>query len=162
MGFIFRKSERKPKISIGEEVDPQQAREPRVQVRGWACPESFTKTQRRQHYLEGHANYHPGCLFCVRCRGLADRHERKRVEEDPRAGGEDDHQDVPTISFDFCFLMQKDQGKSIPTLVTRDYKSCYTHAFTCSDKSTNEEEYSEEIVHKCEILWRCPGTSEWQ
>ena len=56
-----------------------------------------------------------------------------------------------TISFDFCFLMQKDQGKSIPTLVARDHKSFYTYAFTRPARSTKEEEYSEEIVHKCEI-----------
>ena len=27
--------------------------------------------------------------------------------------------------------------------------SCYTHAFTCPGKSTKEEEYSDDIVHKC-------------
>ena len=53
------------------------------------------------------------------------------------------------MSFDFCFLMQKEQGKSIPTMVARDHKTCYTHAFTCPGKSTKEEEYSEQIVIKC-------------
>ena len=82
---------------------------------------------------------------------LADQHERKRDEENQHAGDEVEQQEVPTISVDFCFLMQKDQGKSIPTLVARDHKSCYTHAFTCPGKSTKEVEYSEEIVHKCKI-----------
>ena len=53
------------------------------------------------------------------------------------------------MSFDFCFLMQKEQGKSIPTLVDRDHKTCYTLAFTCPGKSTKEEEFSEQIVIKC-------------
>ena len=151
MGFYFRLSERAGVVVDGEVV-PQHHQEPRARVRGLARPVSLTKTQRRQQYLDGHSNYHPGCPFFVRCRGLADRHERKRGEEDERAGGEDEHQDVPTISFDFCFRMQKDQGKSIPTLVARDHKSCYTHAFTCPDKSTKEEGYSEDIVHKCKIF----------
>ena len=81
MGFDFRKSERAG-VPVGGEVDPRQRREPNVRVRGIARPVSLTKTQRRQHYLEGHANYHPGCPFCVRCRGLAGRHERKRDDED--------------------------------------------------------------------------------
>ena len=50
-------------------------------VRGLARPVSLTKTQRKQHLLEGHANYHPGCQYCVRRRGLAERHEQKRDEE---------------------------------------------------------------------------------
>ena len=116
-----------------------------------ARPVSLTKAQRRQHYLRVHANCHPGCLFCVRCRGLANRHERKQDEEDQRAGDEDEHQEVPTISFAFCFFMQRDQGTIIPTLVAGDHKSCYTHAFTCPGKFTKEEEYSEDIVHKCKI-----------
>ena len=109
----------------------------------------MTRAQRAKHEDDGHANYHSGCPFCVMCRGLADRHERRRDEEDQRAGGEGEHQEVPTISFDFCLLMQKDQGKSIPTLVARDHKSCYTHASTCPGESTKEEDYSEDIVHKC-------------
>ena len=78
MGFDLSKSEWEPEIPVGGEVDSRQGREPRVRVRCLARPASLTKTQRRQHYLEGHANYHPGYPFCVRCRGLADRHERKR------------------------------------------------------------------------------------
>ena len=133
-----------------------------MRVRGIARPVSLTKTQRKQHYVEGHANYHPGCPFCPRCRGLADRHERKRDDEDLQAGDEAEQEEVLAISVDFCFIMQKDQGKSIPTLVARDYKSCHMHAFTCPGKSTKEEEYSEEIVHKCKNVVESSGTSEWQ
>ena len=57
---------------------------------------------------------------------------------------------MPTISFDFCFLCQKDQGKSIPTMVARDHKTIYTSAFTCPGKSTKEEEYSDQIVERCQ------------
>ena len=64
---------------------------------------------------------------------------------------------MPTISFDVCFFVHKDPGKSIPTLVVRDHKSCYTHAFICPGKSTKEEEYSEDIVHKCKICADMPG-----
>ena len=57
---------------------------------------------------------------------------------------------MPTISLDFCFLCQKDQGKSIPTMVARDHKTIYTSAFTCPGKSTKEEEYSDQIVERCQ------------
>ena len=110
---------------------------------------SLTKTQRKHHYLEGHANYHPECPFCLRFRGLADGQERNKHEEDHRPGGEPELDEVPTVSFDLCFLMQMEQGKAIPTMVARDHKTCYTHAFTCPGKSTKEEEYSEQIVIKC-------------
>ena len=38
----------------------------------------------------------------------------------------------------FVFLMQEEQGKSIATMVARDHKTRYTHAFTCPGKSTKE------------------------
>ena len=80
---------------------------------------------------------------------MADRHERNKHEEDHRPGGEAELDEVPKIRFDFCFLMQKEQGNSIPTMVARDHKTCYTHAFTCSGTSTKTEEYSDQIVIKC-------------
>ena len=61
-------------------------------------------------------------------------------------------EEVPTVSFDFCFLMQKEQGKAMPVLVARDHKTCYTHAFVCPGKSTKEEEYSDQIVQKCKVF----------
>ena len=48
--------------------------------------------------------------------------------------------------------MQKYQGKSMPTLVARDHKSCYTHEFTCPGKSAKEEVYSDQIVQKCNVF----------
>ena len=65
MGFNLRRSEGAG-VPVGGEVDPRQHREPQVRVRGLARPASLTKTQRRQHNLEGHAKYHPGGPFCVR------------------------------------------------------------------------------------------------
>ena len=143
MGPDLRLSER-ARAAVDGEVVRQSHSEPRVRARGITRPESLTKTQHKQYYLEGHANYHPGFPFCVRRRWLADRHERKRGEEDLQTGGEAEPDEVPTISFDFCFLMQKDQGKAIPTMVARDHKTCYTHththththAFTCPGEST--------------------------
>ena len=146
MGFDLRLSER---AGVAIEAVPQRHPAPRVRAREITRPVSLTKTQRKQHYLEGHANYHPGCPFCVRCRGLADRHERKRGEDDPEPGGEAELEEVPTVSFDFCFLMQKEQGKAMPVLVARDHKTCYTHALVCPGKSAKEEEYSDQIVQKC-------------
>ena len=75
MGFDLRLSER---AGVAIEAVPQRHPAPRVRAREITRPVSLTKTQRKQHYLEGHANYHPGCPFCVRCRGLADRHEKAR------------------------------------------------------------------------------------
>ena len=123
MGLDLRLSERAG-VAIDEEAVPQHHPAPRVRARESTRPVSLTKTQRKQHYLEGHANYHPGCPFCVRCRGLADRHERKRGEDDPEPGGEADLDEVPTVSFDFCFIMQKEQGKAMPVLLARDHKTC--------------------------------------
>ena len=51
-------------------------------------------------------------------------------------------EDVPTASFDF---------KAIPTMAAREHSSCYTSAFACPGQSTKEEEYSNEIVHKCDL-----------
>ena len=53
--------------------------------------------------------------------------------------------------------MQKEQGKSLPTMVARDRKTCYTHAFTCPGKSTKEEENSEHIIIKCKNFVEQPG-----
>ena len=79
---------------------------------------------------------------------MADRHVRKSKidEEDEKSA------DIPTVSFDFCFLCQKDQGKSIPTMVAREHSTCYTGAFTFPGKSTKEEEYSNQIVHRCKLF----------
>ena len=139
-------------VPVGGEVVTRQDRPEQVRARGITRPVSLTKTQRKQHYLEGHANSPPGCPFYVRFRGLADRHERKQDDDDLQAGDDVEPADVPTISFDFDLVMQKDHGKSIPTLVARDHKSCYTHAFTCPSKSTKEEEYSEQIVRTCKVF----------
>ena len=69
LGFDLRMSERDGVAVGGEEVSPVPPRhhQPRERARGITRPVSLTKTQRKQHYLEGHANYHPGCPFCVRC-----------------------------------------------------------------------------------------------
>ena len=37
-------------------------------------------------------------------------------------------------------------------MVARDHKPCYIDAFTCPGKSTKEEDYAEEIVHKCNVF----------
>ena len=99
-------------VPVGGEVIPRQRRQQQIQVRGIARPVSFTKTQCKQHYLEGHANYHPVCPFCTRCRGLADRHQRKRDDVDLQAGDEVEPDDVPTISFEICFSCRRIKGKT--------------------------------------------------
>ena len=87
----------------------------------------------------------------MRCRGLVDRHERghrqARQEEQ-----QEDGEEIPTVSFDFCFLCQKDQIKWTPTMMTREHRTCYTNSFTCSGKSTKGEEYSDQIVRRCNML----------
>ena len=158
MGFDLRLSER---AGVASEAVPQHHAVPRPRAREITRPVSMTKTQRKQHYLEGHANCHPGCPFCVRCRGLVDRHERKRDEHELEPVDEDDPQEVPTVSFDFCFLMQKEQGKAMPVLVARDHKTCYTQAFVCPGKSTKEEEYAEHIEQKCEAFVEIHGYNKW-
>ena len=45
-------------------------------ARAIARPVAMTKAQMTEHDFEGHANYHPGCEYCVRSRGLSHRHER--------------------------------------------------------------------------------------
>ena len=108
-------------------------------VKGIPRPASLSKEKLEQHYLEGHANYDPGCEYCVRCRGLMDRHTRGESSEDS---------EIPTMSMDFCFLCQKDQGKSMPTLVMRSKPPGYTGAFVCPGKSTRNEAYSDKIVER--------------
>ena len=60
MGFDLRLSERAGVAVNGAAVPPRHP-EPRGRARGITRPVSLTQTQRKQHYLEGHANYHPGC-----------------------------------------------------------------------------------------------------
>ena len=115
-------------------------------AKGIIRPEFRSKVKPCEHYLVGHADYHPGCEVCVRSRGLADRHER-HPEHAHDEGEEVD--EVPTISFDFCFLCQKEQGRSIPTMVAREHKTINTNAFTCPGQSTQEEEYNDQIVDRC-------------
>ena len=55
IGFDFRESERAG-VAVDGEVVLQHHQEPRVRVRGISRPVSLTKTQHKQHYLEGHAN----------------------------------------------------------------------------------------------------------
>ena len=57
------------------EPHPEARTRPR-RARGIARPEPMTKAQLIEHDFEGHAKYHAGCEYCVRSRGLADRHER--------------------------------------------------------------------------------------
>ena len=59
MGFGLGFSERAG-VAIDGELVPQHHQEPRVRARGISHPESFATSQRKQHDLEGHANYHPG------------------------------------------------------------------------------------------------------
>ena len=78
-------------------------------MRSIAKPLQMTRAQRRQHDDEGHANYHPGCEFCVRAKGLPDRHTRGKTND-----ADELHKDeeMPTVSFDFCFLSQSGQAKA--------------------------------------------------
>ena len=59
MGLDLRLSERAG-IAIDGEAVPRRHPAPRARAREVTRPVSMTKTQRKQHYLEGHANYHPG------------------------------------------------------------------------------------------------------
>ena len=56
------------------------------------------------------------------------------------------------MSFDLCFLCQKDQAKSILTMVAREHRTCYNNSFTRPGKSTKEKEYSDQIVHRCNMF----------
>ena len=56
------------------------------------------------------------------------------------------------MSFDFSSPFQKDQGKSIPTMVAKEHRTCYTTSLTCPGKSLKEEEYSDQIVHRCKVF----------
>ena len=120
--------EEQPAGAPVEEAPEIAVREQR-RVRGIARPVSLTKTQLRKHNLYCLANYNAGCPYCVSCRGLANRHER-RDRQARREEHQEDEAKMPTVSLEFCFLCQKDQGKSIPTMVAREHRTCYTNYFT--------------------------------
>ena len=80
-------------------------------------PIPMTKAQRERHIAEGHVNYHPGCEFCARTRGRPEAHRRKKPDSAAEEEEEEESEqvvpaDVPTVSFDFCFLSQLEQEKS--------------------------------------------------
>ena len=114
-------------------------------IRGIAQPVPMTRAQREQHWLEAHANYHPSCEFCVRTRGLADRHTASGKDKEEYLEGSDE---VPTVSADFCFLSQTGQQKSFPVLVCKEHRKKVTMSTVCEGKSTVAEEYSNDVVRR--------------
>ena len=100
----------------------------------------MTRAQGESHVAEGHANYNSACEFCVGTRGKPDRHRRAGPE---RPGNDDDDgEDVPSVSFDFCFLSQNEQVKSNTVLVAKDNKNKCIMATTCPSKSTTDAMHS--------------------
>ena len=95
----------------------EQPQEDMPRAKALTRPVPMTKAQREKHLLEGHAVYHPGCEFCVRTRGLSDRH--RRGDKNTREYLEEDD-GSPVIGMDFCFLCQQGQEKTSPTLVLKD------------------------------------------
>ena len=51
-------------------------------------------------------NYHLACEYCVRSRGLADKHKNGHKDESEYMDG---HDEVPEIGADFCFLSQREE-----------------------------------------------------
>ena len=117
----------------------------RPRVRGIAQPMEMTRKQRETHWLEGHVNYHPGCEYCVRARGLANRHTSGKKDEAEFLEGEDE---VPTVSADLCFLSQLGQEKSLTVLVCKEHRKKCFMSTVCPGKSTVAEEYSDDIVRR--------------
>ena len=109
-------------------------------------PVSMTRAERDQHVAEGHVNYHPGCEFCTRARGRPEQHKRANregVQEETVATEEEEMPlDVPTVSFDFCFLSQLQQEKSNTVLVAKDAKRKTLMATMCPNKSTVDAMHS--------------------
>ena len=85
----------------GEADEPQGADQPQEEetprAKALTRPVPMTKAEREKHLLEGHAVYHPGCEFCVRTRGLSDRH--RRVTKTPESFWKQmmSHQSLPWI-----------------------------------------------------------------
>ena len=77
---------------------------------------------RVQHVANGHLPYASWCSACVKAKGRDHMHRRL----DP----EDTRGELPTVAVDFCFLRQKEQLVSIPTLALRDshYKETRSHS----------------------------------
>ena len=110
-------------------------------------PIPMTKAQRERHIAEGHVNYHPGCEFCARTRGRPEAHRRKKPDSAAEEEEEEESEqvvpaDVPTVSFDFCFLSQLEQEKSNTVLVAKDNKKKTIMATVCPSKSTVEAMHS--------------------
>ena len=111
-------------------------------------PLPMSRAQRDLHIAEGHVNYHPGCEFCARTRGRPEAHRRKDqdeevLDEDEGEASEDEiPKDVPTVSFDFCFLAQLQQEKSNTVLVAKDGRRKAMMATVCPSKSTVDAMHS--------------------
>ena len=73
-------------------------------------PLPMSRAQRDLHVAKGHVNYYPGCEFRVRTRGRPDPHRRSDLGDEMLGDGDEEEpdsnvpKDMPTVSFDFCFL----------------------------------------------------------
>ena len=84
-------------------------------------PNQPTKTEIEEHNVT-HTPYKPWCRHCVRGKGRSDRHFKHKSDTESQ---------VPTISFDYCFLGQKGQDGTTPTIVGKDRKSKAFMSLTC-------------------------------
>ena len=75
----------------------------------------MTKTQWMFHRAQGHVRYHPGCKHCVMAKAIADRHQR--AIDDSKADDEDDPNEPPVISADFCFPGDKSEEDPLTVIV---------------------------------------------
>jgi len=77
-------------------------------------PKGPTEAQRAAH-RKTHLPFRPWCPECVRGRGKNWPH--------PRAKGEEEERQHPTVAFDYCFMRDETGGPSVSVLVGKEKES---------------------------------------
>ena len=109
-----------------EDAELTEARTPRRAV----SPEDPSQAEVEAHKLSGHARFRSWCRHCVRGRGCEAPHTRTQAPDSA----------IPVISWDYCYLSEKQDSTSepeSPTLVMWDSRTKALFAHLIPSKGTD-------------------------
>lgn len=91
-------------------------------------PEAPTQAQIQEHRSRGHVPFRSWCVECIAGRMKNPPHRRSAKRGDG----------VPVVGFDYCFLRDDDDDKTLTVLVTKDMDSRVLFADVCPEKGATE------------------------
>ena len=132
--------------SVGEDGDEEQVQK-ELEVAGQIDEESGVRPRRhrslgpsseeRRAHEVNHLPFRSWCSTCMAGRGVAAQHRHRRAAEDIN---------VPSVSFDYCFLRNEAQGACCVVLVGRDRQSGALLAHAAPAKGSSTEWAVQQVV----------------